>query len=576
MIARINKISISIFLFSFLFLFAPSQVLASDLVFSPVSGSIVAGKPFTVNVSVSNNKQAINAVSGTVSFPSDLLTVTGVSKSGSIIGLWATEPSYSQGAGTVSFEGVILNPGFSGSTGKVISITFIPKKTGKANLLFSSGAILANDGQATNLLSKLGSASFVTDSESKVTTITTTNAVVENTLAPEAPKIESSTNPDPTKWYNNNSPVFSWDVPEQVTSVKASYGIGQTSVPTREYIPVISSRTLSKIDDGVYYMHVQYKNAHGLGPVSHYKFSIDTKPPQSFEIKFPEGNQSDNPRPTISFRATDSLSGIDHYEIKIDNKDLPLFIPETNTAIYTAPFLEAGEHTILVKAVDRAGNATEQSADFNVVSIESPKITDYTKELEEGQIFKVNGYSAYSNSKIVLTLKDKYDQIFEQSVSTDDQGKFDLIWTGNLIRGTYEVTAKVIDSRGAKSAESQPVVTIVNQRALFKVGALMLDYLGIGVIVLITLAALIGFGWFLYFRLITMRSRIKMGISKTELLLHKRLTGLKDELRDHLELLEKVKKSRSLTKEEATILRSLNRKIDAIEEDLDSSLKAIK
>lgn len=138
----------------------PVSVLADTLFISPASGSYGLGETFTVRVLVSSPRQAINALSGTVSFPTDKLQVTSVSKIGSILSLWVQEPSFSNSRGTVTFEGVVPNPGFSESNGRVLSITFKVVGTGIADVKLSSGSLLANDGYGTNVLKTLGSGSY--------------------------------------------------------------------------------------------------------------------------------------------------------------------------------------------------------------------------------------------------------------------------------------------------------------------------------------------------------------------------------------------------------------------------------
>ncbi len=86
----------------------------------------------------------MNAVSGAISFPKNL-TVSSVSKANSIISLWTVEPTFSNSAGTVNFEGIVLNPGFTGDNGKVMSITFTAKSSGIAAVSYTSGSVLAND-----------------------------------------------------------------------------------------------------------------------------------------------------------------------------------------------------------------------------------------------------------------------------------------------------------------------------------------------------------------------------------------------------------------------------------------------
>ncbi|MDP2703860.1 MAG: hypothetical protein Q8P01_01415, partial [bacterium] len=93
-----------------------------------------------MNITVESTDQAMNAVSGVVSFPWDKLEVVSISKQGSILSLWPAEPSFSNSAGTVNFEGIALNPGYIGANGKILTITFRTRNTGQANLSFSSGS----------------------------------------------------------------------------------------------------------------------------------------------------------------------------------------------------------------------------------------------------------------------------------------------------------------------------------------------------------------------------------------------------------------------------------------------------
>jgi hypothetical protein len=101
----------------------------------------------------------MNAASGSLSFSKDVIEVVSISKSGSIFNLWVQEPQYSNAMGVVSFEGIVLNPGFNG-TGKILSITFRAKNAGTGKFSFSNGSILANDGNGTNILKELGTGSI--------------------------------------------------------------------------------------------------------------------------------------------------------------------------------------------------------------------------------------------------------------------------------------------------------------------------------------------------------------------------------------------------------------------------------
>jgi hypothetical protein len=149
-----------IFYFSFVFLlFFAHTTFAASLNLSPSSGSYNVGDIIKVRVVLASPAQSVNAVSGSLTFSKDLLTLTSLSKTNSLVSLWATEPSYSNISGTVNMEGVILN-GFTGSNGTILTLSFKAKATGNANIKFTSSSVLANNGQGTDILTGTGQASF--------------------------------------------------------------------------------------------------------------------------------------------------------------------------------------------------------------------------------------------------------------------------------------------------------------------------------------------------------------------------------------------------------------------------------
>ena len=130
-------------------LLAPTFSFAATLSIAPGNGAVGVGDTITVGVYVSSD-QSINAISGTLTFPSDLLSAESVSKAGSVLTLWVQDPSIA--AGSVSWSAVVPNPGFTGR-GQVLLVTFRAKQAGSAPLAISQAQVLANDGNGTNILS---------------------------------------------------------------------------------------------------------------------------------------------------------------------------------------------------------------------------------------------------------------------------------------------------------------------------------------------------------------------------------------------------------------------------------------
>lgn len=142
----------------------PSVARAAYFYFSPAEGSFRRNENFKVGILV-NTDSVVNAVQGIVNFPSEFLEVIDIERNNgnSIIDFWVQKPSFSNtgDSGNVHFEGVILNPGFVGSAGKIMDVVFRVKKEGAADLDFTDFAILANDGKGTNVSAANGKATFV-------------------------------------------------------------------------------------------------------------------------------------------------------------------------------------------------------------------------------------------------------------------------------------------------------------------------------------------------------------------------------------------------------------------------------
>jgi len=339
---------------------SPISVLAADLYFSPTTNSYNVGQVFSVDLYISSMENAINAASGMISFPPDKLEIISLSKDNSVFNLWVSEPTFSNNTGLITFEGIVLNPGFIGPAGKIININFKAKEAGNAPLIFYSSSALANDGQGTNVLANIGSGNYTIQSK-LVPLIENVSLKAFIPLCPSSP-----THPNSEKWYSDNNPKFIWEIPENVTGIRLLADHQPTTPPIVFYSELISEKLLENLTDGVWYFHVQFQNNFGWEEASHFKFQIDTTNPLFFEIKAKEGKKTTNSQPTLIFEAVDEMSEIDYYEIRIDQKPL-IKIEE---AEYKMPIQSLGIHTIIVKAIDIAGNSTLAITEIDILPIE--------------------------------------------------------------------------------------------------------------------------------------------------------------------------------------------------------------
>ncbi len=131
-----------------------SAFAADSFIFSVPTKDIPVGQSFSVTVSASSPSQAMNAVSGALNV-SGGVSITSINKVASIVDFWTTEPRAS--GNQIRFEGVVLNPGYQGSNGKLFVINLSARREGVATFSFSDGALLANDGLGSNIIDGLAS-----------------------------------------------------------------------------------------------------------------------------------------------------------------------------------------------------------------------------------------------------------------------------------------------------------------------------------------------------------------------------------------------------------------------------------
>src|SRR3989344_3274615 len=110
-----NKVIFGFFIILTLILFnvIPVNAQNGSLYLAPSSGNISVGQSFLLVLRVNTGGTAINAAEGSIVFDPAKLSVSSVSKSGSIFTIWAEEPKFSNAEGTVEFAGGVPNPGYS-------------------------------------------------------------------------------------------------------------------------------------------------------------------------------------------------------------------------------------------------------------------------------------------------------------------------------------------------------------------------------------------------------------------------------------------------------------------------------
>ena len=558
------KLFLIILLFLVFSLSSPNQAQATSasLYLTPSSGTHVINSTFTVTVKVNSDGVPINAAEGTLVYDTERLDVVSISKAGSIFNLWTADPRDT--GSSISFGGGIPRPGYTGSGGTLFSVTFKAVKPDGAQISFSSGAVLANDGKGTNILASMGSGRYTISP--KVTAPASNpsdNKPAEITPGPvEAerikPEIISITHPDQQKWYKNKDAQFEWKILDGVTDVSYLLNDSPNSNPGNMSDGLVEDKEFMDLKDGVYYLHVKFKDRQGWGTIAHFRLQVDNSPPLPFEIEVRKEDGED--WPLLIFETKDELSGVVSYEIIIGSLEEQAHEASPDKPSLKVSGLEVGEHTVLVKAIDAAGNETYSEQKFYISAIETPIIVSYPNEITSSQKLYLSG-TALPNVDIKVTIQKEGTLITEDSKS-DQDGNWFVILDDNLSNGSYVAWVQAKNANGLTSENSAKVGFLVSPPIFTRIGEFVVNYFTVFVSLLFLILLIILLAIMLA-RLA--RKKLRREASEVEEVLKQNIKDLRDEIKKDFEEMNKGRTSVAQKKllEETQI--ALKAKIDSME-----------
>ncbi len=572
-----KKISGLVLLFSagvFVFPIFSAKAQSASLYLSPSTGTYTVGNSFSVAVKVNTGETAINAIEGSLTFETDDFEIVNLSKSGSILTIWTSEPSFSNSAGTINFSGGLPTPGFTGSSGTILTIVFKVKTAGTGIVDFSSGAVLANDGKGTNILANMGGGRYTLKPSVYAPTPSTPSPSPAPAAkgVPAAPVVTSETHPDQNKWYPLADAKLSWLLSNDITASRLLLSHTADAAPLVVYTPAVNSKEFTDLEDGVWYFHAQLRNSRGWGEITHFRLQIDTEPPAPFTIKFVDGKETDNPRPTVLFDTTDALSGIDYYKVKIGEGDSFMASTETTKSNpYVLPIQAPGKRSVLVQAFDKAGNFSTASEEFVIKPIESPKITEYPKQLRSDEIFQIKG-TAYPNAQVTVWLQHEKDEPKSQFVKSDQDGNFLFIAEEKLKDGIYKLWGEVTDERGAKSNPSDKINFTVILPLQIRISQFVIGYVTIISTLLIILIGLAALAFYAWYKLKLWRRLVKKETIDAEKKLRRAFSALSQEVKKQVSKLDGYE---GLSEREKIIYERLKKALETSEKFVGKEIKDI-
>jgi positive regulator of sigma E activity len=565
----------------------PARAAGASLYLTPSSGSYVVSDQINVVVKAFTDSQAVNASEGIIKFDKNLLEVTSVSKSGSIFTMWTTEPSYSNVGGTITYGGGVPSPGFSSpSAGKVLTITFRAKAAGQAQLRFTSGALLASDGKGSNILETLGSANFTVTpkTEQAPADIRTASAGqivnIETKLPSTAsadeylkPVVSSITNPDQNAWVKSNHVEFKWDLPTNVVGVSYAFNQKPDYKLEDKDLGLVTYKSYNNVTDGAWYFHVKLYDGKTWGVTEHYRVLVDTVRPKNFAVNVEQldpGNW-----PVLYFKSSDDTSGVANYEIFVNSLeeeeyDVKDDASKDKLSIELAQ-LNFGDHTALVKVIDKAGNETASTIHFRIEPIQTPIVKDYSKEITPSEKFYISG-TGIENTQVNLYIQNENGRVINKSMRTDAGGNWMLINSETLPNGRYVAWVEAENQNGLKSKPSSKISFMVTPPVFAVLGTFVINYFSVMASLLFVILLIIVM---VYYLAQFIRKKLKKETIEVEIVLRENMNGLRQILAEEMDKLAKLKRSKAVIKEDTKLKETFSKYIEATEKKIMREIKDV-
>lgn len=542
------------------FIVIPSaKAKSANLYLDPLKESFDVGEEFSVSVKVGTDFP-INTVKTVLYFPQNKISILEISKEGSILSLWAEEPKFFNEFGELSFVGGVPHPGFIGGDGQIISIKFKAKDRGDIELNWGESAILANDGKGTNIFTRAKEGKY--------------------SLKMLAPIILSSTHPDEEKWYRDKNPEFRWELFPDITDISYVLNKKADFKPDKISQGRMNSKTYQGLDDGVWYFHLRTKdssvppdNEAGWSSTRHFRACIDTIPPNPFEIVVNNEGDPTNPRPILYFDVDDEISGIEYYVIEFETKD-KVILANPGINQYQLPVQTPGTHSIIVQAVDKAGNIRANVTGIAIQPIEKPKIVIWPRTYVAGEEKFYTEGTALPKNEIMLFLEK--DDNLERSwdIRADDKGEWIFSTMEFLETGIYYLFAKAKDERGAMS-EFSPKQEVEVTFSGIVLGSLLITFKNLTLFLAILLLLLVILAIYFVNKNLSTKKTLNRETKEAEESLHRGFNELRKDIEREIEGLEIVKSKRELGEKEKEIIKNLREDLKEVEKYIGKEIKDI-
>jgi len=175
--------------------------------------------------------------------------------------------------------------------------------------------------------------------------------------------------PNPNLWYAMDSVKAGWSI--RGKSVEAMYvGFDQSPEGAADTKITTMNTEFQVANDGVWYVHLNVIFTDKTRQRSDLRVLIDRKPPRVVVPVVDQTNVRSDIINAVRFGTLDDVSGVGRYDIYIDGQ----FAASTTGQFYALKNIPPGEHQVVVRAFDLAGNSVFGATDLHILAQEVPLV----------------------------------------------------------------------------------------------------------------------------------------------------------------------------------------------------------
>lgn len=449
-----------------------SPVFASDatIFLSPITGMYTTGTTFTLAVVVGSGGEAVNAIEGRLEYNPKEIEVISIDKANSVLTSWTVDPVFTNDTGELSFGG-LLSTSTVLARGEVLKFTVRALRSGELHIRFASGAAVhAADGTGGNILTQLNGGVYVTApkenepiAEPTPSTVSPVDVPVpsgEVLGAATGTAITSTSHPDPEGWYATSTAILDWGIPADTKTILLAFDKRKEGVGTNPYPPTIHEKIITDIKDGVWYFHLTKELNNGERETSSYRIAIDTALPSLVSVSESPRKDLSDPSVGILLSASDTLSGVDHYEFSLDDGKVSTWSDDgSHTRVLSG--IAVGAHELAVAVVDKAGNRAAGHLSFTVENLPTPVLSVLNTAFIEGDKLRLT-LTSVSKASLEIGIARANTSPATEEFTVDDKGYGVFESALPLTPGSYTVSVVAHTASGAVSLPSSSASFEVN------------------------------------------------------------------------------------------------------------------